>query len=567
MLAPRHLALLAGAALALAACQTAAPPSNELATDQTLRLAIPSDISSVEPLDPPQIGDPLTYAIGTNIFGGLYRYDDHLRLLPDIAEGSPDVSTDSRTYTFHLNPNAKFWNGDPVTAADFVYSWNRAVIAQNCLSFTFGPIDGYQTIAAAVAASQLVPALRGISAPDAHTLVVHLTAPSGGWLPALALPCAWVVDRKAIAAYGEATWWTNADGLVGTGPFRLTSRTPNQSLVFTPIPHWWRGSTGELTRLELRVVAAGASQWQAYQAGTVDVLGFGAPSSGAGAPELTSSLGPQLESLGADPGHRAEIHSWPVGHTEWVGFNFQAGPFSGSESHDLRLAFSQGIDRSALARAVCEHGWACTSATGGLITKGLQGYLGEGADPTARFNPAKARATIARLDPSGSRLRGLIYTYGPASPLLVAVARNLHDQWKANLGLDIPARPLDQGSFFAARGRRQLTLFRGSWLADYDHPQDWFDNLFTTSADQVNDSTGSGYSNSAVDALVAAADRLPLDSALSKYQQAGRALLDDQAMAVLFYYTRTAVVKPYVDGYGANPLLDYGWTSVRILRH
>src|SRR5437879_11716741 len=93
------------------------------------------------------------------------------------------------------------------------------------------------------------------------------------------------------------------------------------------------------------------------------------------------------------------------------------------------------------------------------------------------------------------------------------------------------------------------------------------DNLLTTSSYQFNDSTGSGYSNSAVDALVAAADRLPLDSALSKYQQAGRALLDDQAMAVLFYYTRTAVVKPYVDGYGANPLLDYGWTSVRILRH
>ena len=567
MLAVRRLALLAGLALAMTACQTAAPPSKELARDQTLRLAIPSDLSSVESLDPPQIGDPLTYAIGTNIFGGLYRYDDHLRLLPDIAAGSPDVSPDSQTYTFHLNPNAKFWNGDPVTAGDFVYSWNRAAPAQNYSSLTFGPIDGYQTIAAAVAASRPVPALRGVSAPDAHTLVVHLAVPSGGWLPALALPSAWVVDRKAIAAYGEATWWTSADGLVGTGPFRLTTRTLNKSLVFTPTQHWWRGSTGELTRLELQVVAAGASQWQAYQAGTVDVLGFGAPSSGAGAPELTSSLGAQLESLAADPAHRAEIHSWSVGHTEWVGFNFQAGPFSGPESHDLRLAFSQGIDRSALARAVCEHGWACTAATGGLITQGLQGYLGEGADPTARFNPAKARATIARLDPDGSRLRGLIYNYGPASSFLVAVARNLHEQWKANLGLDIPARALDQGSFFAARGRGQLTLFRGSWLADYDHPQDWFDNLFTTSADQVNGSTSPGYSNSAVDAIVTAADRLPPESALSGYQRAGRLLLDDQAMAVLFYFARTEVVKPYVDGYGANPLLDYRWTSIRILQH
>ena len=216
MLAPRHLALLSGAALAVAACQTAAPPPKELASDQILRLAIPSDISGVEPLDPPQIGDPLTYAIGTNIFGGLYRYDDHLRLLPDIADGSPDVSPDSRTYTFHLNPKAKFWNGDPVTAADFVYSWNRAAPAQNYSGLTFGPIDGYQAIAAAVASSQPVPMLRGVSAPDAHTLIVHLTAPSGGWLPALALPSA-IVLVVAKFVFGKAP-----DGS-GLGQARLSA--------------------------------------------------------------------------------------------------------------------------------------------------------------------------------------------------------------------------------------------------------------------------------------------------------------------------------------------------------
>ena len=556
------------AALTVVACQTGGPPPKELATNQTLRLAIQSDISSVEPLDPPQISDPLTYAIGTNIFGGLYRYDDHLRLVPDIANGSPDVSPDGRTYTFHLRQNATFSNGDPVTAADFVYSWNRAAPAQNYSGLTFGPIDGYQAIVASVAASRPVPALSGISAPDSHTLMVHLTAPSGGWLATLPLPGAWVVDRKAIAAYGEATWWTSPNGLVGTGPFQLTSRTPNESLVFTPTSHWWGGSTGELTRVELQVLPAGVSQWQAYERGKVDVLGYALAVSAAGRPELTSSLGPQLESLASDPAHRSEIHTWPHGHTDWVGFNFQTGPFSGVQGRDLRMAFSQAIDRSALARAVCEHGWVCTPATGGLITKGLQGYLGDRADITARFDPAKARATIARLDPDGSRLRGLIYNYGPPSPFLVRVANNLHDQWKANLGLDVPVRALEQGTFFAAIAGQQLTLFRDTWVADYDHPQDWLDNLFTTSADQVgSDSTGSGYSNPAVDTTVAAANRLPPTSALSGYQRAGRLLLDDQAVAVLFYWSRTQLVKPYVDGYGANPLLDYGWTSIRILRH
>ena len=83
MLAPRRMALLAATALVVVGCQTAGPPPKALATDQTLRIAIPSDISAIEPLDPPQIGDALTYAIGNNVFGGLYRYDDGLRVHPD----------------------------------------------------------------------------------------------------------------------------------------------------------------------------------------------------------------------------------------------------------------------------------------------------------------------------------------------------------------------------------------------------------------------------------------------------------------------------------------------------
>jgi oligopeptide transport system substrate-binding protein len=568
MIPSRRMAPLVVAALAVAACQNAGPPPKQLATNQTLRLAIPTDISSLQPLDPPRVGPGLTYAIGTNVFGGLYRYDDHLRLVPDIANGSPGVSPDGRTYTFRLRQNATFSNGDPVAAADFVYSWNRAAPIQDDYSpASFGAIDGYQAIAAAVAAKRPAPPLIGISARDAHTLVVQLTAPTSDFLATLALPAAWVVDAKAIAANGEATWWNSPDGLVGTGPFRLTARTTNESLVFTPVPHWWGGTTGELTRVELQVLPLGASQWQAYRSSKVDVLGFATPASAAGLPELTSSLGPQLESLASDPVHRAEIHTWPFGHTDWVGFNFQAGPFSGSQGRDFRQAFSQAIDRSALARAVCQNGWICTPATGGLITKGLQGYLGDRADTSARFDPARARATIVRLDPGGSRLRGLVYTYGPPSPLLTRVANNLHDQWKANLGLDVPVHALDQSSFFSAIPGDQLTLFRDTWVADFDHPQDWFDSMFTTSADQSYDNSGSGYSSPAVDTTVAAADRLLSASALSGYQRAGRLLLDDQAVAVLFYWSRTELVKPYVDGYGANLLLDYSWSSIRILQH
>lgn len=555
----------------MAACQPQGPPPEiRLATNQTLRLAIPNDVTSLAnpgSLDPAQTPDPLDYSVASNVFGGLYRYDDHLHVEPDIAIGFPDVSADRRTYTFHLARNATFSNGDPVTAADFVYSWNRAAQAQGGFAdISFGPIDGYQAIVAALKAKHALPQLKGLLARDTHTLVVQLTAPSGAWLSGLALPPAWVVDRKAIADYGEAAWWTTPLGLIGTGPFQLTANPKNLS-VFTPVERWWGGRTGSLSKIELHVISDPATQWQAYLAGDVDVLGYGVPESGTGLPELASSLAPELESLSSDPVHRNELRTFNVGRTEWVGFSFEAGPFSGADGRDLRLAFSQAIDRSALARAVCQDRRICQPATGGLIAKGLQGYLGDETDPTAHFDRAAARATIARLDPDGSRLRGLVYDYGPASAFLGAVAKNLHDQWKANLGVDVRTVGLDRGAFIVGRARGQLVLFRGSWLADYDHPSDWFDALFTSSAEHSFGNAGSGYSNPTFDTVVGAADGLlPLNAALPDYQRAGRILLDDRALAALLYYERTEVVKPYVDGYGANPLWDYRWTSIRILR-
>jgi oligopeptide transport system substrate-binding protein len=530
-------------------------------------MSIPYDITAVNSLDPANIGDPLAYAVGINVFGGLYRYDDHLREQPDIAVGQPDISPDGLTYTFRLNSKATFWNSDPVTSADFVYSWNRAATQGGLADTSFGPIVGYKAIAAASLAGVTPLMSLGVSGPDPHTLIVHLTAPSGSWMAGLALPPAWVVDQKAITAYGAASWWTNPAGLVGTGPFRLSATVPRGTFVFTPIAHWWRGSTGDLTRIELHVLSNAASQWQAYRTGDIDIIGFGIPESQTGVPELASSQTPELESLRSDPKHRGEIHSWTVGRTEWVGFDFQSGPFSRRDASDLRQAFSQALDRSALARAACEHGWMCTPATGGLIAKGLQGYLGESADQTARFDPARARATIARLDPDGSRLHGLTYAYGPASPFLAAVARNLHDQWKANLGIDVSVRGLDRDTFVFGRAGGQWPLFRGSWLADFDHPSDWFDNLFTRNAETTTRNAGEGYSNATFDSVVSAADQLPLENALPGYKRAGRMLLDDHAIAILFYSVRTTVVKPYVDGYGANPLVDYGWSSIRILRH
>jgi ABC-type oligopeptide transport system substrate-binding subunit len=537
------------------------PIPKQLAGEQTLRIPIDSDPSAgFSSLDPAQFtfGSPLDVAIAENLFNGLYRYDERMQEQPDIAKEMPTISSDGLTYTFRLRHDVRFWNGDRVTADDVIYSWNRTVARQAGPDGIFLPVAGYDAVANARAVTNTTRL--ALSAPDPYTLVAHLSAPSGYWLAELGLAGAWLVDQKAITEGGEE-WWKNPKHLVGTGPFRLTEWRPNLELDFGAVSNWWGGSTGAIRRVELHV-ADTASQWTGYANGTYDLIGFGKPNLGfTGAAEIGALL--------ADQSRRRQVHTWPYGSTTMVGFNLQSGPFSGYQAgRDLRRAFSQAIDRNMLAQAVCRGGTICVPATGGLISKGLTGYLGDGEDPNARFDPVTAQATVERLDPDGSLLRGLVYYYRiPANDPAQAIAENLTAQWRSNLKVDVKTVGLDTATYFHNLFANKLTLFRRGWEADYDHPQDWFDNTLLFNSFCGQPPCGTIYDRPGYRALIMSADKKPLVEALPDYVRAGRMLMDDAALAVLNYAVRATVIKPYVQGYGANALWETRWTSLEILQH
>ena len=106
-------------------------------------------------------------------------------------------------------------------------------------------------------------------------------------------------------------------------------------------------------------------------------------------------------------------------------------------------------------------------------------------------------------------------------------------------------------------------MFRQSWNADYNNPQDWFDYLFVKGAS----SSGSCYSNPAFDTIVTGADAKPLPLALIDYQTAGYMLVNDSVNAVLVYGQQQYLSHPYVKGVGGNALYDFDWTKARILKH
>jgi oligopeptide transport system substrate-binding protein len=517
-----------------------------LAPDQTLSFPIAQDVAD---LDPALISSPADVDLLRNVFSGLYKFDDKLREVPDLAAGQPAVTADGLTYTFNLRHTGHFSNGDPITADDFIYSWNRAAAKQGDYAGLFNVVAGYDAVAAGRATQ-----MSGLAKVDDYTFTAKLTKQAGYFSTEVGLWPFWVVDQKVVGSAGEDAWFAKPETLIGSGPFRMTARVPGQSMDFQPVTGWYGGSTGKLSKVHIEVVPDLSAQLSQYESGVFSLVGYGRQ----GLPPAAATR------YTSDAKLKSQLNLVSIGLTFWVGFNLRTGPFAGIDTGKAgRHAFSTAIDRKSLVDALCNQMTACVAATGGLISKGLQGYLGDGADTNAKFDPTAAKAEYQAWDPTGAKVKGLTYTYD-TNPFNKAVCTDLQAQWTKNLGVNVTCVEMDRTTFFDDRnGRCAYPLFRQSWSADFDHPQDWFDYLFATGAS----SSGSCYSNPRVDKFIGLGDAAPLGESLADYKTAGRMLIDDSIFAPLVYGVQQYLMHPYVAGAGGNALYDFYWTEARILQH
>ena len=530
-------AVACAAALLIAVACSNGPGPTSSHGNNTLRIAIGAD---VETFDPSAIHQPsVDVSLARNLFGGLYRFDDDLREVPDIATRMPDVSPDLMTWTFHLNPAAMFWNGDRVTAEDVVFSWNRAAARHNDDAFVFQPIEGFDALQAGTATT-----LSGLSVRDDRTLTAKLSAPFGAWLVELGLWPAAVLDQKVIKAEGDERWWTTPAGLVGTGPFRLSAWDHGHSLDFVPVTHWWRGATGALKRVHAAIIPNLADQVAAYERDEVDAVGYAPPSSSVPGPGMDAVLKYRQPKL------KSQLIERPWLKTMFLWFNVQSGPLAGTAARDGREALSRAINRQAYADTACDKGTSCLPATQGVIVPGLGGALAPRQDPGAAFDPTAARALWQRWDPDGTRAARLQVT---VTPHLEPDAKLVVQQWKQNLGVDIPYKVVDQQAFPAAI-KSGAVMYINGFLADYDSPQDWFNGLIRRGA----------LTDSEAQALwTAAAGKLPND-ALPLYTRANQLLAADFSIATLAYVDGSILVKPQVHGAGGNALYEYYWVGISV---
>ena len=504
-------------------------------------------------IDPNRSSFATEAAVIRQAFQPLLRFDSRLTPQP-AAASSYEVSPDGMTYTFHLRPDGRWSDGQPVTAANFEYSWKRILDPKIAAEYASFFVDS-GIVGADDWNSGKVPTADGVGirALDDLTLQISLSHPFGP-LPDLA--ALWVTSplRQDIVDANPTAWTQSPSTYVGNGPFMMTEWVHQDHISFVPNPYYtangqWPVPT--LQRLTFLMVTNGEADYAAYLNGERDWTLV---------PDSVVNVVLQDQDLSQQARQYNELTVF------WAHMNNEKPPLNDIR---VRRALNKAIDRTALIRDIASGvGLPATS----IIPPGMPGFI-PGLGQELDFDPAGAQALLAEAGyAGGTGFPKLTYSFATTSANQRR-AEFLQAQWKQNLNIDVQLNSMESKAYQDAFKNKNYELAFGGWGADYPDPQDWFNTLFGCKGGNNK----YNYCNPTFDQIVAAADNgTDLSDRVVQYNQAQTILIQDAPVAPLFVRGRMVIVKPYVQMVDGSPLSitgqddypgDYFLDSVRIAPH
>jgi oligopeptide transport system substrate-binding protein len=451
----------------------------------------------IKTLDPGKMTWQADIRAAMGLWEGLASYDPvTLEPRPATAE-SWDISPDRMTYTFHLRPSARWSNGDPVRAADFLFAWKRILIPATGAQYIelFNCIAGAKEYAAALAAPT-PPDLaaskfltRGVTAPDDHTLVVHLASPTSYFLDLVAFPPFYPLNEAAMRSFlidhdsakGYDGTWTQPPALVTNGPFQLTAWRVKQYMSLEPNPFYWDRSNVLCDRIYLRSIPKDErAALLAYQTGTVDLL-----------TAVPQEFGDDLLTAQSH-GQWPDVHYRPVFGSYYYILNCQRPPL---DDKRIRKALALAINRNEIVDKVTRMHQMPLSLL--VPPDSITGYHSPSALPVGG-DLEQARRLLAEAGyPGGKGLRSLEILYTTDVPVHGRIAQSIGQMWK-ELGITVTFRGLERAGFSAARQiDHNFDIARGGWYGDYPDPTTWLDLCRST-----NENNDSQFKSPAFDAVM-----------------------------------------------------------------
>lgn len=473
-------------------------------------------------LDPQRAQGLSAQQVLRDLFEGLMRDDAAGHLVTGAAQ-RVDIDRDGLRYVFTLRPDGRYADGSAVTAADFVYSFERAL----------------DPATAAPSASMLLPIvgaaerLRGESGPlgvaaiDRSTLEIRLTTPRSDFLRRLALPIAMPVQRSAIDAHG--TGFTRPGRLFGNGAYVLSEWTPQAWLQLERNPHYRSAAAVAIETVRYHVTEDASSELKRFEAGEL---------------HLTETLPPgQLARLRQR--HADELVVAPAYATFYLGYNLRRLKLTNAPA--LREALSLAIDREILVKHITGNGELPAYSLVPPATGDSPKMTASAGSPQQRKQRARELYAGAGFDPHEPLQIELRYNTSLANRRLgLAVAA----MWQEVLGIDTRLRNEEWKVFVQTRRAGLITeVFRGGWFADYADPLNFLEPF--TRGNALN---AVAYADDEFDALVATAAASAGADREQALHAAEQRLLDAHALIPLFHYSSKHLVSPKVCGYRAHPL-------------
>lgn len=493
--------------------------------------------SEPETLDPALAeGVPANNVI-RDLFEGLTAVDGSGKTVPGVAESWKQ--TNPQTWVFKLRKNAKWSNGDPVTADDFIYSMRRFVDPATASKYaaTYGIfiLNGKEVVDGKMAPTEL-----GVKALDKYTLEIKTPYPVGFMPEVVSNLQLGPVHKATIEKFGKE--WTKPANMVGNGAFTLADWQVNSKIVLTKSASYWDARNVQLTKFTYLPVEDGNADVKLYESGENDWVYQLPP----GTYEKYKTQYPQ------------DIRNTPM-----LGLRYYSYLNTDPLLKDIRVrkALSMVIDRDILAQKVTADGQVPAY---GVIVKGTTG-----ADVTTydwaswpmdkRVAEAKKLLAAAGVQP-GTKIKFAYNTSEYHKKMAIFAA----SEWKTKLGVELELEAMEFKVLIKKRNDSDYQMARNGWVADYNDA-----TTFLTLVQCDSDQNSHKNCNRKAEALIDQGNQ-SLDPAKRKtlLTQAAKMIMEDYPMLPLLQYTVPRLVKPYVGGYTATNSMDrYRGKELYVIKH
>lgn len=494
------------------------PSGAQLASTQEIVRHIKDEPASLDPMK--AVGLP-EIQVMRDLFEGLTNQDAHGKIVPGVALSWS--SNDNKTWMFTLRKDARWSNGGPVTAQDFVYSWQRLVEPKNSSPFAwFAALSGIEN-AEAITKGQMSADKLGVTATDATHLKVTLSRPVP-WFPSMVANAAmYPVSKQVIEKEGDS--WTSPGKLVGNGAYQLQDRVVNEKIVLVRNANYWDDQKSVLTKVTFIPINEESSATKRYRANDIDI---------------TESFPKNMYELLKKelPG---QVYTPDQLGTYYYAFNTEKGPTADVR---VRKALSWSIDRRIIAEKVLGTGekpaWHFTP------------------DVTAGFTPMKSYLQQHSQQELNAQAKALLTAagYGPGKPLHLTLLYNTSEShqkiaiavasmWKKNLGVDVTLQNQEWKTYIDSRNSGSFDVIRASWIGDYNEPSTFLSLLTSTHTGNIARFRSADY-----DAVITkASTETSVAARNTDYNKAEQIIADQAPIAPIYQYTNGRLIKPWVKGY------------------